>query len=124
MSPTKHDRHLEALDRVAHLLTTLDLDYVLSEVIKITTDVTGASEGSFFLFDDEGNSLQRFVAARDLDPEDRSLVSHRVLETGLAGWVLTHKQGAVVQDTATDGRWVLLDDALRIRSAICVPISL
>ncbi len=118
---TLHARQLEVLVRVAQLITTLDLDQVLSQTLQLTTDVVGATKGSFFLLDDQGRTLQRFIAARDMDAHSKQLVSHRILEGGLAGWVFANKQAAIIDDTAMDDRWLLLDDNLRVRSALCVP---
>jgi PAS domain S-box-containing protein len=114
-------RQLEVLVQVAQLISTLDLDEVLQQTLKLTTEVVGASKGSFFLLDGEGRTLQRFIAARDLDPQARPAVSQHILEGGLAGWVLTNRQAVMIDDTATDNRWVILDDKLRVRSALCVP---
>ena len=114
-------RQLEVLVQIAQLIATLDLDEVLQETIRLTTEVVGANKGSFFLLDEQGHTLQRFIASRDIDPRDKNAVSHIVLEGGLAGWVLANKQAALLDDTAQDPRWVNLDDEGRVRSAICVP---
>src|SRR3954452_454954 len=118
-SQTLQARQLEDLVQVAQLITTLDLDQVLLHTLKLTTEVVGAQEGSFFLLDEQGRTLQRFIAARDMDPQRKQVVSHRVLEDGLAGWAIVNKQAALILDTASDDRWIVLDDELRVRSAIC-----
>ncbi len=118
---TLQARQLEVLVHVAQLIATLDLDEVLSQTVRLTTEVVGATKGSFFLLDEQGRSLQRFIAARDIDVHKKQEVSHRVLEDGLAGWAFANKQAVLVDDTATDERWLRLDDELRVRSAICVP---
>ncbi len=120
-SQTLQARQLEVLVQIAQLIATLDLDQVLLQTVKLTTEVVGATKGSFFLLDEQGRTLQRFIAARDIDPHMKQVVSHRVLEDGLAGWTLSNKQAAIIDDTAEDERWVVLDDELRVRSALCVP---
>jgi PAS domain S-box-containing protein len=124
MSDSDHTRHLEMLVQIAELLSTLDLDQVLTQIIGLTTDTTGAARGSFFLLDEEGLSLQRFIAARNLPSESKAVVSRYVLERGLAGWVITNRRSALVTDTRADDRWITLEDDTeqsRVRSAICVP---
>lgn len=124
MSDADPTRQIEMLVRIAQLLATLDLDEVLLKIIQLTTDTVGAARGSFFLLDEQGNAVQRFIAARNLDPKMKPEVSNRVLGAGLAGWVLANKQAAIVDDTLSDGRWIRLDDDTehgRVRSAICVP---
>src|SRR5450432_2012124 len=122
MDTKRESRQLEVLVQVAHLIETLDLDEVLLQMLKLTTEVVGASTGSFFLLDQEGSTLQRFISARDLDLHQKSEVSRSILERGLAGWVFENKIGVVLDDTAQDKRWLKLDDNLRVRSAICVPV--
>jgi signal transduction histidine kinase len=121
---TLHTRQLEVLREVAELVATLDLDNALLQTVKLTTDVVGATKGSVFLLDKQGRNIQRFLAARDMDPEKKQMVGHLVIEKGLAGWALNQRQAALIYDTAQDKRWLILDDDLRVRSAICVPFLL
>ncbi len=116
-----HTRQLEVLVQVAQMVSTLDLDEVLLQTLTLTTEATNATKGSFFLLDEQGRALQRFIAARDMDMEKKAMVSHIVLEEGVAGWVLANKQAATINDTTQDSRWVPLDDLFRVRSALCVP---
>src|SRR5579864_8964222 len=104
-------QQLDVLVRVSQMLSTLDLDAVLSSVVGLTTEVVGASRGTFFLFDEQGGNLtlQRFMAARNYNPDMREYVSERVLSEGLAGWVYSRREAAVVGDTLTDARWVTLE---------------
>src|SRR5258708_5166930 len=122
MDTKRETRHLEVLIQVARLIETLDLDEVLLQTLKLTTEVVGASTGSFFLLNEESNTIQRFISARELDLHQKSEVSRSILEAGLAGWVFAHKVGVVLNDTAEDKRWLKLDDNLRVRSALCVPV--
>jgi PAS domain S-box-containing protein len=121
MAENIQTRQLEVLFQVAQLITTLDLDEVLNETLNLTTGVVGATKGSFFLLDSDGK-LQRFISARNIaDTTKKQAVSHWVLEGGLAGWVLANGEGAIVNDTTQDERWITLDDLQRVRSALCVP---
>jgi len=110
--------------QIARLLTTLDLDDVLQQTIQLTTQTVGAARGTFFLLDEQGESLQGFISAQAYDAETREIVSRRVLEQGLAGWVMANQQSALIEDTLTDPRWVVLDaekERARVRSVLCVP---
>jgi PAS domain S-box-containing protein len=112
------------LVQIAQLLATLDLDEVLRQTITLTTQTVGAARGTFFLLDENGETLQRFISAQHYDAETREIVSRRVLERGLAGWVMVNRQSALIEDTLTDPRWVVLDaerELERVRSALCVP---
>ncbi len=97
---------------------------MLSSVVGLTTEVVGASRGTFFLFDEQGGklSLQRFLAARNYNPDLKEYVSARILTEGLAGWVYQHREAAVVHDTQADNRWITLEgETVVARSALCVP---
>src|SRR5579871_2840541 len=121
---THTPQQLEVLVKVSQMLSTLDLDTVLSSVVGLTTEVVGASRGTFFLFDEQGGklSLQRFLPGRNYNPDAKEYVSERVLTAGLAGWVYQHHEAAVVHDTLTDSRWVTFkDETVVARSALCVP---
>lgn len=115
---------VEMLVQIARLLATLDLDEVLWQTIDLTTKTVGAARGTFFLWDEQGEGLQRFISAQHYDPEMQEAVSRRVLEHGLAGWVMLHRQSALIEDTLSDPRWVVLDaekELMRVRSVLCVP---
>lgn len=117
-------RQLEVLVRVSSLLSTLDIDKVLSEVVRLTAEVVGATKGSFFLLNDRGRglSLQRFLSDRNYNPDEKQYISDRILTEGLAGWVIEHREAAIVEDTLTDSRWLTMDaKTLGARSALCLP---
>src|SRR5260221_12199780 len=100
IDPALQTRQLEALVQVSQLIGIHDLDEVLLQTLNLTREVVEASRGSFFLLDDQMRSIQRFISARDMDPYMKKSVSHRVLDEGLAGWVVRNKQGIIVNDTA------------------------
>jgi PAS domain S-box-containing protein len=115
---------LEVLVRVSSLLSTLDIDRVLNEVVRLTAEYVDATKGSFFLINDQGRglSLQRFLSERNYDPDTKQYVSERVLKEGLAAWVMENRDATVVEDTNTDPRWLTMDARTQgARSALCVP---
>jgi PAS domain S-box-containing protein len=118
--PTFED--LELLAEVSKLLTLLDLDRVLKEVIHLMRTSVGATKASLLVRDELDLDWQRVILSRDLTPDETFDVVQRVLDEGLAGWVVRHRQGTIVQDTETDERWhVFPDDTNPVRSALCVP---
>src|SRR5215470_13043518 len=98
--PTLQTRQLEALVQVSQLIGVPDLDAVLLQTLNLTREVVEAARGSFFLLDAQRRTIQRFIASRDMDPYKKKTVGHRVLDEGLAGWVVRHKEVAIVDDTA------------------------
>jgi len=116
--PTLED--LELLAEVSQRLTLLDLDHVLKEVINILRTRVGATKASLVLRD--GHDWRHLILERDLTPDESIQVVQRVMDEGLAGWVLRERRGAIVYDTQMDPRWrVFPNDSYPVRSALCVP---
>ena len=114
---------LDLLAEVSELLTVIDLDHVLERVIELTARSVEASKASLFLHHEHSDEWQRLLITRDLDPQESARVVQSVLDTGLAGWVMRERRGAIVYDTETDERWhVFEDDTNAVRSAICLPL--
>ncbi len=118
--PTFED--LKLLSEVSQLLTLLDLDSVMQQVIRLMSTAVGATKASLFLHNEHGVDWEHIFLARDLAPDQSVVVVSAVLDEGLAGWVIRSKKGALVQDTRTDSRWhVFPDEHQPARSALCVP---
>ncbi|MBN1657522.1 MAG: GAF domain-containing protein [Anaerolineae bacterium] len=94
-----------------HLATSLDLDWVLSRVLDLSIAATGAQDGSVFLLPVPGTRGAR-ILRRALPPAEADLVIEEVLGRGLAGWVVRHKEVAIVADTSTDPQWLPFPDEL------------
>lgn len=122
MNDAIQGRQLETLLQVAQLLTSLDVDKLLQSIVQLTVEAVNATNGSFFLFDEERSTLKRFISARDLSDEARAKVSMKILQSGVAAWVIANLRSALIEDTATDPRWLRLEDELRVRSALVVPM--
>jgi signal transduction histidine kinase len=105
-----------------HLATSLDLDWVLSRVLDLAIAATEAQDGSIFLLPTAGAAAPR-ILRRDLPTPEADQVVDRVIGQGLAGWVIGHKTGAIVVDTAQDPRWLsFLDEPSPPGSALVVPL--
>ncbi|MBZ0288707.1 MAG: GAF domain-containing protein, partial [Anaerolineae bacterium] len=118
--PTFED--LKLLTEVSQLLTLLDLDSVMQKVIQLMATAVGASKASLFLHHDNGIDWDHILLMRPLDAQQSVTVVQRVMDEGLAGWVVRNHQGAIVYDTSSDARWhVFPDDPIPARSAMCVP---
>lgn len=106
-----------------HLAASLDLDWVLSRVLDLSMSATQARHGSIFLLPASDSSSPR-ILRRDLPLEEADIVASEVLTDGLAGWVVRHKEGTLVLDTAQDPRWLSFPgEQSRPRSALAVPLS-
>lgn len=116
---------LELLAQVSRLWTQVDLDYVLREVVRLSAKAVGALRGSLILNRNQQISLANFVVSQDAFlPADSQDHLQDVATRGLAGWVLQHGVGTIVQDTTLDDRWYHRNgESSEIRSAVSVPFS-
>ncbi len=119
--PTFED--LELLVEVSKLLTLHDLGEVMEEVMRLTASAVGATKASLFLLDGVHVNWEYVFTARNLDAADSVRVVSKVLNEGLAGWTVKHRQPSIAADTHHDPRWhVFPEDTDTARSAMCVPL--
>ncbi len=119
------DRSRQELLRLIgrELSSSLDVELVMSNILQLTASSVGARYGSVMLLDENGAVAHR-ILMRDLPPDEAEEVMSLVIDKGLAGWVIRHREGAIVYDTARDPRWLhLSDDEKLIGSALVVPLS-
>lgn len=116
---------LRLLYEISREITTqLDLKQMMTSIISHTRVAVGATKGSILLLDDEGTVTQRFSVSHGEEPRVLDSVSRQVMSHGLAGWLLRHNRVVVIEDTATDERWLRLpDDEEQTGSVIGVPLS-
>jgi hypothetical protein len=96
----------------------------LREVLGTTLKIFEADSGSILVFDAHGNPCEAAIAYGNqvnLYPADHLLDT---LQRGLAGWVVEHREPALVADTRSDTRWLrrIWDETNGPRSAISVPM--
>ncbi|MEB3336788.1 MAG: GAF domain-containing SpoIIE family protein phosphatase [Leptolyngbyaceae bacterium] len=99
------------------------LKVTLQETLDLSTQVTGAEKGSLFLLDSNGVVIESILTQREALEEVRARLIGSVLDKGLAGWVLSHRQLGLIYDTQTDDRWLTLpNQPYTVGSALAVPI--
>jgi len=109
-------------DVSTHLSTSLDLEWVLRRVLRLSISATEAQDGSIFLLPTAGNSTPR-ILRRDLPAAEADLVIEQVIGRGLAGWVVRNKMAGIVADTSQDPRWLsFADEPNPPGSALAVPL--
>jgi signal transduction histidine kinase len=103
--------------------SSLDLDKVLGDILALTISSVGATSGSMIVLDESGQARRHTLIREGLATPVTEQVVAQILDKGLAGWVVQHKEGAIVFDAREDERWLALtDDHLTTRSAIAVPL--
>jgi two-component system NtrC family sensor kinase len=105
-----------------HLAASLDLDWVLSQVLRLAVSAADAQDGSVFLLPAAGVVASRLLR-RELPATEADQIIEQVVTQGLAGWVMRHKTGAIVTDTSQDPRWLSFpDEPNPAGSALSVPL--
>ncbi len=100
------------------------LTATLRNTLQVTNALTGAERGSLFLLDASGRVTTNLLVGGRGEAQHRPSLVHKVMDTGLAGWVSQHRRPARVLDTLQDQRWLAFDDqAPDTRSVLCVPIQ-
>ncbi|MBL8057597.1 MAG: GAF domain-containing protein [Anaerolineales bacterium] len=124
-TPLSEQRRLGLLYRISREISgRLDLAELLQRVLQATVDNAQAKTGSVIVLNEQNDVLYSALMmdnAFQPDPERRLAGT---LNGGLAGWVLTNRQPALVVDTTRDPRWGRRpdDEAVGPKSAIAVPL--
>ena len=93
-------------------------------LLQFTTEHFGAPNGSVVMLDERGDVLESALAC---DGQVETLPAEglsSIVKDGLAGWVVEHRQPALLPSTLCDPRWLRRDweDDGLVRSAISVPL--
>ena len=101
----------------------LMLRSMLQTTIKISVKLTDAHESSLFLLNSKGAVTESILARGATIKEQKEHLIGKVLDSGLAGWVVERRQVGLITDTRKDERWITLpDQPYTVGSALCVPI--
>lgn len=117
-------RQLTALNRIIHSMTsTLDPERVPSLIMQQAQELLDVEEGSLLLVDEASGDL---VFSYACGPTGNELLGQRLPHgVGVAGFVATSGQSALVNDTSSDGRFYAATDTTTgyvTRSLLAVPL--
>jgi capsular exopolysaccharide synthesis family protein len=117
---------LELLNAIGRVLAAdRNLRDIWKSILQLVMERMGASGGGILLLDEQGKVIDGAVSYKG---KVHTSVERRLTDTaarGLAGWVIEHRQGAVVPNTLDDPRWLRRPWEERdgsSRSAISVPL--
>lgn len=101
----------------------LILRTTLKNILESLVDFTNCDDGSIFLISEDGVIVEGILARGPVTRDRKDAVIAKVLDEGLAGWALRHRQIGIIYDTAKDDRWLQFDDQpYKVGSAIAVPL--
>ena len=124
---TAFDAQNELLRSLITMLQTatgkLLLRSMLQQIINVSRGLTSAEESSLFLLDDNCVVTESILARGATIRGQKQRLVGEVLQKGLAGWVIHHRQVGLITDTRHDERWLTLpSQPYAVRSALCIPI--
>ena len=115
---------LRSLQRAAEAITAEEEPLsLLDKILYSALTVIDAEDGSILLLDDETNELVFVVVRGTL--EDTLLGHHIPADSGIAGWVATHREPQTVNNVRTDQRFYSsVDETFHFRtySLLCTPM--
>ena len=114
--------HLTYLNEVGSaMIRSLDLAHVLQVIIEGVNALLETERTSVFLIDSDTNELVlRYTTEGDAD------IRLPAPWQGIAGWVATYDQPALVNDTLSDPRYlrqIALETGYEANSILCVPLK-
>jgi PAS domain S-box-containing protein len=124
-------RLFENLVAVARATTTRPtLEFTLQGALDVAVSLTGADYASLFLLDEAGATAHTAIGvptyamvAHSAAKPGQQDTEKRIIDRGLAGWVVRRCQPALIHDTSQDERWrPPADVSYQARSALAVPI--
>jgi PAS domain S-box-containing protein len=100
------------------------LQATLQNVLNVAATLTGAERGSLFLLNPAEEVTHSLLTYGGMTPDEQQVIVRRVMDRGLAGWVVRNRQAVLIRDTAHDERWLASStaDAHPAGSALGVPI--
>ena len=100
----------------------LMLRSILLEIIDFSRQLLKADRASLFILAPDGKVTESILARGPTIQEDKERLIGKVLDQGLAGWVVRNRQIALIRDTMKDERWLNLpQQPHEVRSALCIP---
>ncbi len=101
----------------------LSLNEALTKIVTLTRQALAASMCSIIILGEKPEDILQIISREGQPSTIAGSVSPAILQQGLGGWVLHHRQGTIVQDTAQDQRWLVLpSDTMPVGSAIAAPL--
>ena len=117
---------LDLLFSISHeLAAQLDLRQLLQRILQLTLESTGAPSGSILVIGERGGVTEGALAYEGQVHDHTADQLNDTYERGLAGWVVEHRQPALVESTLEDPRWLRRpgqEGDGDSRSAVCVPL--
>jgi two-component system, NtrC family, sensor histidine kinase KinB len=99
------------------------LEDTLDNVLAVAVALTTAEGGSLFLLNEDGKVTHTAWVHPPLSPTNHRHLVARIMDKGLAGWVVASRLPALLVQTEGDERWqAVVEGSYKAHSALAVPI--
>lgn len=99
------------------------LEATLQNALDVAVKLTGAQLGSMFVLNENNVVTNGILSRGEMTPLKQQELVGRVMDQGLAGWVVRHKEAVLINETLEDDRWLTFPDApYEARSVMAVPM--
>ena len=122
-SPATPLQRLSSISR--ELASQLNLHTLLPRILQLTLEAVQATSGSLLVLDEDGQVSEGALAYGGQVHEHGAQQLKDTFERGLAGWVVEHRQPAIIADTRREPRWLQrngCENDVESSSAACVPL--
>jgi len=122
-SPATPLQRLSSISR--ELASQLNLHTLLPRILQLTLEAVQATSGSLLVLDEDGQVSEGALAYGGQVHEHGAQQLKDTFERGLAGWVVEHRQPAIIADTRREPRWLQRNGGesdVESSSAACVPL--
>ena len=122
----EHQRAETLLRIITELSASLDLEQVLNRTLKVLNEIVDAEHISVLIFREGQTKLHHLASVGYIPvPHNAERVTDFSSDQGLAGWVISHRTPALIDNVLDDERWVQRPGApSEHRSAIGVPLMI
>ena len=114
------------IDISRELVSALDLATVLQRVLSRSLEIVEANSASIIILNEHKEPVDAAIIVNREVHEGSVERLKSTLESGLAGWVVRHRQSALVNDTSKDSRWAQRGYEGEIqeepKSSLCAPL--
>ncbi|MCS7281908.1 MAG: GAF domain-containing protein [Anaerolineae bacterium] len=110
---------------IRELTTGLDLNSIVRRALALAVQSVGADLGSLILVDERGHALSVVLFFEGKFHRGSLELANRVLQEGLGGWVLRHREAVQIADVEEDTRWLKEPEpglTAFARSVLCAPM--
>jgi len=110
---------------ITELTSSLDLEQVLNRTLQQVNKIVDAGQITVLISRPDEKKLHRLASLGYAgSPRIGGKTTPFTVDQGLAGWVISARQSALIEDVLQDPRWILLTDVPQPqhRSAMAVPL--